>query len=228
MPEQQSFNTTHTIKTDHGNPLEAMPFNKVAQFALGAVIILVAFKLWWAGWFSTTIFEQTGYDEGLGFGVGLLPFLIDAVCLIGILGFTVFSFLRSLIGPLFSGFSGWVAGFRAERAATSAASSAAKSQGSAAASQASQPALDPNKVVKAINKLIQRVDLLEGLSGRVEKLEEIHPEVLPEPEPEPPTVESLASQIAQVRAELQQAKASTSGGTGKARATRKSNTDSGK
>src|SRR5690606_19231239 len=111
--------------------LSALPYNKVAQFALGLVMLIVVWKAYWAGWFSlfayTHWFDSPLPSEGMGSPVGLIPFAIDAVCLVGLGGFALIGIIRGAIGPLFGGLHEWLATFRAERAASSSAGTAATS-----------------------------------------------------------------------------------------------------
>lgn len=120
--------TTHTVRYEQPGILSALPYNKVAQFALGLVILIVVWNAYWSGWFSMfaykNLFEQPMPSEGMGTPIGLIPFLLDAVCLVGLGGFALIGLILGAIGPLWSGLAEWMASFRAERAATSAATTA--------------------------------------------------------------------------------------------------------
>lgn len=192
-------NTTHTVRYEQPSVLSTLPFNKVAQFALGCLIIFVAFKLAWSGWFSFRVFESTGLEskqsDGLGNPIGLIPFLIDGVCLIGIAGFAVVSFIRGAIGPLFGGMGQWMADARAGFSATSAADATAATT----ARDVVQPKAEEKPKQISTAKLVA---VLNDHQARIKAIESLHPELTPAPEPDPPTMEDLAAKIAELESEL--------------------------
>lgn len=197
--------TTHTVRYEAPHPLSAIPMNKWAQFLFGAFIIFVGIKMALAGWFSRELFgiEPVDPSDGVGNPVGLLPFLIDGVCFVGILGFAAVAFIRDLIGPVLAGMSDWVASASAENAAgiaagATGAGSARESAGQAAEGTAKKR-LDPEKTAMKF-RLIQ--DAINTLHKRVVTLEEAHPELQPAPEPEPLTAEQLQAQVAELREQL--------------------------
>lgn len=167
-----------------------MPYNKVAQFVLGLVLILVAWKAYSAGWFSAFTFEQVNGSNpsyGLGSPYGLIPFAIDAVCLVGLSGFALIGLIRGAIGPLFGGIPEWVAKtmaeFRGEQAAVEAAVSGVRTS------------TGRELTVAEVNKyLLDRIKKLEAKTAE-----------LPEPTPpEPPkTPEELLAENAVVMAAMQ-------------------------
>lgn len=166
-----SGDTTHTVKYEQPGVLSALTFNKVAQFAVGLVILIVVWRAFWAGWFSMFAFEQmdkTLPSDGMaGFGTpfGLLPFVIDAVCLVGIGGMAVIAMGRSLIGPVFAGLPEWIASWRAETAAQTAAVSGLRTK--------SGRELTIAEAIVAMQKQIAEI------AAKTSHLE-------PPPEPEPP------------------------------------------
>lgn len=199
-------NTTHTVQYRQPSPLAAMPHNKWAQFLLGAFVIFIAFKLAFSGWFSRELFgivpaPESPPADGVG-NVGLLPFLIDGVCFVGILGFTLIGFMRDLVGPMWEGMSDWVASASADNAATETAGNAATIV--AGSSDGAKKPADAAKTAAKF-KLVQ--DAINQMHHRIVALESLHPELLPDPEPEPVTVESLAAELAAMKSELAVAKA---------------------
>lgn len=182
--------TTHTIRYEQPGIMASLPYNKVAQFALGVVVIMVAWRAYWSGWFSAFAFThvmEAPPSDGFGSPVGLLPFVIDAVCLVGIGGFALIGLVRGTVGPLLGGLPEWLAslmaGIRGESAATQAAASIRTSSG---------------QEVKVSDAIVQ-------LSRRVKKLEDKTAE-LPEPEPPPPpmTPEETAKLIAELQAKVKE------------------------
>lgn len=205
-------NTTHTVRYESPHPLSALPMNKWAQFLFGLLIIFVAFKMAWAGWFSRDLFGiQPDPADGMGSPIGLLPFLIDGVCFVGILGFALVAFIRDAVGPLFAGLGEWMATTSAENAAalasrqtakTSAGSVAGSTAGNAAPAAIAQPTkrrLDPERVATKFRLI---ADAVNNLHARVDALEQLHPEVLPPPAPEPMTAEEMAATIRELSAKL--------------------------
>lgn len=163
-------NTTHTVQIKQPNPLSELPRNKAAQFVVGLVAIFVAFKLWWAGWFSAQFaaagYFQTQPVDGLGSPIGLLPFALDAVCLVGIVVFAAVGFIADSIGPLIvwggdwirSTAAGWTAaGAAAEQTAQAGAGDQAQQQATAAASAQ----LDVAKLQNVLSQLAERIEQLE-------------------------------------------------------------------
>lgn len=180
--------TTHTIRYEQPGILSSLPYNKVAQFGLGIVIIMVAWRAYWTGWFSAFAFThvmEAPASDGFGSPIGLIPFAIDAVCLVGIGGFALIGLIRGTVGPLLGGLPEWLAslmaGIRGESAATQAAASIRTTSG----------------------KEISQVDAMRQLFARLKKLEDKTAD-LPEPEPPPPpmTPEETAKLIADMQAKI--------------------------
>ena len=223
-----SGDTTHKIQYEQPSEFSAMPLNKAAQFLLGVGILAVAIKLWWSGWFAFSVFRLSGIEtaDGLGNPIGLLPFLIDAVCFVGILGFTVFGLIRGTIGPLFGGMREWIAVASASQSATNSATSAARKS---VTIEVPQQRVDSSKLSAAIQNMNGRIKTLEDFNARVrdieatnialtqsieklqkwtikaEQCESIRAVIYPPAPPEPPTAEELAIQIAELREKLEAA-----------------------
>lgn len=171
--------------------LSTLPYNKVAQFALGLVVLIVAWRAFTAGWFSAFVFEQTGRavpDEGMGSPFGLIPFLIDAVCLVGIGGFAAIAMIRGLIGPVFAGLPEWVASFRGEQSAIAAGTTAAVASGIRTTSGRELT------VPEALNAMGKRIAAIEAKTN--------HLETPPEPEPPKSSEELLMEQVQALQAKL--------------------------
>ncbi|MFG0261008.1 MAG: hypothetical protein ACF788_01260 [Novipirellula sp. JB048] len=186
-------NTTHTVRYEQPGVMAALPFNKAAQFGLGLVILAVGWKAFTAGWFSDFAFRQMGQPqptEGLGTPVGLLPFLIDAVCLVGLAGFAVAGLIRGAIGPLFGGVSEWMAGVTAAAHGERAAASVAESLGTGMRTTSGREITQ----AEAIKCLFDRIKRLEAKTADL-------PE--PEPPPRPKTAEELLADQAEMMAEMQ-------------------------
>lgn len=92
------------------NSISEFPKNKFAQLVVGIITIFIAVKLYWAGWFSTALFESTGVESaGYGTAAGIVPVLIDAVCFVGLSMMSIVSLVIGNIGPVVGGLAGWVA-----------------------------------------------------------------------------------------------------------------------
>ncbi len=140
--------TTHTIRYEAPSVLSSVPLNKAAQFAFGVVIILIAFKLWSAGWFSMFAMHNglqlcgPAIDGQPMQSVGLITILFDTVCLVGIVGFAVVGFIWRSVGPITSGLSEYwaesIAWTRAKLGGNVASNVGAQSVAQASAKSASE------------------------------------------------------------------------------------------
>lgn len=175
----QLKDTTHTIKHDQAHPLAAAPHNKGAQFLLGAIIITFGWMLYKSHWFSLTVMYELGIEhEETGF-FGLIPFVLDVVCFVGIIGFTGIWVVKDLLVWVFSGVTGWVKELKAKsdagKNAEAAAGNAAKRVASGELSdvQIRSFFVDHRTRIKAIEKSVEaQVDALDRLSAIVETLTE--------------------------------------------------------
>ncbi len=175
----QLKDTTHTIKHDQAHPLAAAPHNKGAQFLLGAIIITFGWMLYKSHWFSMTVMYELGIEhEETGF-FGLIPFVLDVVCFVGIIGFTGIWVVKDLLVWVFSGVTGWVkelkaksdAGKNAEAAASNAATRNAS--GELTDVQIRSFFIDHRTRIKSIEKSLEaQVEALERMSVVVEALTE--------------------------------------------------------
>ena len=160
--------------------LSTLPLNKTAQFLFGLLIIFVAFKLWWSGWFSTRLMEASGMQaaetDALGSPSGLLPFVLDSVCLVGVLGFWALSFLR-----------GWIVYFHG----LIRARASEPTEQSLVDPIVTSRQLDPRKLAAVLDKFGMRLD----------QLEQLHPDAFPELVPEP-TVEELLQEVRDLKQRL--------------------------
>lgn len=173
--------TTHTVRYSYPSLWASLPTNKAAQFLIGVVIIVIAAKLAFSGYFAFLYERNVEGAEfetnGMGSPIGLLPFAIDIVCFIGIAVMAIVGVIRQTIGPLFEGAQSWVASLQAGRSAEDSASS-----------------VGLDLPVEKLQRILQDID------ARLTALEELHPEVQPE---EAPTVEELQQQVAELRAKLE-------------------------
>ena len=165
--------------------------NRAAQFALGAVILFVAIKLWWNGWFSLQLFHATGMQslssDSPTTSAGMIPLVIDSVCLVGIIGFSAFQFSHSLIRDLLGSMS----------------SISASTKAHVSDSQRTRSDFQDSKVIDA-QKLAQ---LLTTMQGRLDFLESLHPETKPK---SPPTMDELIGEINDLKQRLDQANTAAS------------------
>jgi hypothetical protein len=187
-----SGDTTHTIKYEQPGIFATLPYNKVAQFALGMAILVVVLKAFWAGWFAQFAFaqmEQTLPSDGMtGFGTpfGLIPFVIDAVCLVGLGGFALIAMGRGIVGPVLAGLPQWLARLRGDGAAIAAATEAATGIRTSSGRELT--------LAEANRYLVERIKKLEAKTSAI-------PE--PEPPPAPKTTEQIMiEQLAAMQAKL--------------------------
>jgi len=154
--------------------LSALPYNKVAQFLLGLVVLIVVWQAFRTGWFSAFAFQQiegTGPPtEGVGTPMGLLPFLIDAVCLIGLGGFAIFAAVRGLVGPLFAGVPEWIQ------------ETATKLRGEQAASDSAIV----TGIKTTTGRYLSLKEINTHLLERIKRLEAKTADIQPPPDPAPP------------------------------------------
>ncbi len=179
--------TTHTIRHDQAHPLAAAPHNRGAQFLLGAIIIAFGWMLYKSHWFSMTVMYELGIEhEETGF-FGLIPFVLDVVCFVGIIGFTGIWVVKDLLVWVFSGVTGWVkelkaksdAGKNAEAASAIAATRSAS--GELTDVQIRSLLVDHRTRLKSIEKNLEaQIEALDRLSVVVdafsEALSQLHAE----------------------------------------------------
>lgn len=201
--------STHTIRYEQPSVWSTVPLNKAAQFVLGLVLILVGFKLWWAGWFSA--FAQ---HNGLNLcpaavdgepmqSTGLLVILFDTVCLVGIVGFAVVGFVWRSVGPLAGGFAEYWAKATAWATARVAGTAASVASSTISAGRAVVPASIVARMPDGTTFTQKQLNAL--FSDRLKTLE-LKTRDLPLPEP-PPAPKTDAERIAELEAVIAELKA---------------------
>ncbi len=169
----QLKDTTHTIKHDQAHPLAAAPHNKGAQFLLGAIIISFGWLLYKSHWFSMTVMYELGIEhEETGF-FGLIPFVLDVVCFVGIIGFTGIWVVKDLLLWVFGGVTGWVKELKASSDAKKNAEVASEGAASNALTdtQLRSFLIDHRARIKDTERqLKEEADLLRNLASVVESL----------------------------------------------------------
>jgi hypothetical protein len=180
---QQTVNVTGTVDHQMKAPglVDTLSFNKAAQVIVGAILIVVAIKAASAGWFSAFTFnamDRPVPEAGFGSTYGLLPFVLDAVGLVGICFFALIKFIRGNVGPVFAGAGDWMAGTRA----------------SLSGSRSSSVTI-PVETTKSIDP-VKLNELLSGFESRLTRLEDHHPDMFP------PSPEELEKQVAELQAKL--------------------------
>jgi hypothetical protein len=169
--------------------LSTLPYNKVAQFGLGVVIIMVAWRAYWSSWFSAFAFanvmEAPTSEDGFASPIGLIPFAIDAVCLVGIAGFALVGLIRGAVGPLLGGLPEWLA------------STMAAIKGEEAATEA---AVAVTGVKTAEGRKLTQAEVNQRMFDRLKKLE-AKTAAIPEPEPPAPP-KSAEEMVAELQARL--------------------------
>lgn len=198
----------HVIAYEAPSAASTIPSNKFAQVAFGLLIIWLAFKLASSGWFSGIVYESapqgfaaaTSRPDSMGSPIGLLPFMIDGIALIGIIGFVVIKFIKDQVGPIFDWGAEWVHQRVIAAARKVAGESAGEAAGVAAGTLAAQ------SVVAQIDAEALQLTI-HDIDQRVTQLETIHPELGPLPPltpVKPKTVEQYEEELAALRAQLSQ------------------------
>lgn len=207
-----NLNTTHTVRYEAPGLLSSLTVNKVAQFIAGCLVIIVAFKACMAGWFSADIIPFLGIDTGdpeeQGFGnpIGLLPFMIDGVCFIGILAFAVIKLIGGVVGPLFGDLTEWLSNLQAEKSAKAASEAIAEGVASVQAistglKRASGQELSSKEAFLYLNK---RIDHLAEITKHLEP---------PKPKTDKELLEEQAAELAELKKLLKE-KSATPAKTG--------------
>ena len=193
----------NNLSTGSKQPWSAIPLNSSAQFLFGILIIFVATKLWWTGWFSFHLMNATGMSaagpESVNSPLSLIPIVLDSVCLVGVLGFSFLSFIRQAVGPILSAASTamrhWMVVLpKAVGLQNQVVDSAPEEQTGERTTDDAKHLITRRQIDPAKLKLI-----LEDFKQRIASLEKIHPEVLP---PEPPTIESLLREVRDLKQKL--------------------------